>query len=322
MNRILHFYILCLLMTTAHVAPALDIPYLTGRVNDYAQILTPEANNSLSEKLRIHEEGTTNQVVVLTLQSLDGESIDDFAYRVFNDWKLGQTGKDNGVLIVVVPDDRKMRIEVGYGLEATLSDVLASRIIQHIMAPRFREGDYNGGITEGAVAVIEILEGIDVQGLADLSNIDDSSTSGLSGLESPDLSIMERILIGAFIFGLIGLFTILGILTPGFGWFLYFFLIPFWAMFPIIVLGVKGAFVLLIIYLVGFPLTKLILSRSEWYKKSKNELRTSGTTSFGGMTFSSRSSGSSGSSWSSGGSSRSFSGGGGRSGGGGSSGGW
>lgn len=322
MNHTIRFIILALLLTAVVPVWGIEIPYLTGRVNDYAQILAPEANNSLSEKLRIHEEGTTNQVVVLTLQSLDGESIDDFAYRVFNDWKLGQTGKDNGVLIVVVPDDRKMRIEVGYGLEATLSDVLASRIIQHIMAPRFREGDYNGGITEGAVAVIEILEGGDAQGLTDLSNIDDSSTSGLSGLESPDLSIMERILIGAFIFGLIGLFTILGILTPGFGWFLYFFLIPFWAMFPIIVLGVKGAFVLLIVYLVGFPLTKLILSRSEWYKKSKNELRTSGTTSFGGMTFSSRSSGSSGSSWSSGGSSRSFSGGGGRSGGGGSSGGW
>ena len=321
MNRTIQFWILCLLMTIAYASPALDIPYLTGRVNDNAQIMTAEAIHSLSEKLRLHEEGTTNQVVVLTLRSLEGESIDDFAYRVFNEWKLGQKGKDNGVLIVVVPDDRKMRIEVGYGLEANLSDVLASRIIQNVMAPRFREGDYSGGITEGALAVIEILEGGDAQGLTDLSNIEESSTTGLSGLESPDLSIMERILIGAFIFGLIGLFTVLGILTPGFGWFIYVFLIPFWAMFPIIVLGVKGAFALLITYLVGFPVTKLILSRSKWYQKSKNELRTTGTTSFGGMTFSSRSSGSSGSSWSSGGGS-SFSGGGGRSGGGGSSGGW
>lgn len=119
---------------------------------------------------------------------------------------------------------------------------------------------------------------------------------------------MTRILIGAFIFSIIGLFTIIGIITPGVGWFLYFFLIPFWAMFPIIVLGVRGAFICLVTYLVIFLVAKLRLKHSKWYKKARTGLRTKGRASIGGFMFNS---GSSGGSWSSG-----FSGGGGSSGGG------
>ena len=106
-----------------------------------------------------------------------------------------------------------------------------------------------------------------------------------------------RILLGAFIFGIIGLFTFIGVMTPGMGWFLYLFLIPFWAMFPIIILGVKGALVLLGIYVVGFPIAKLIVARSAWYEKAKKDLKSKGTTTIGGFTMSSGGSG--GSSWSS-----------------------
>lgn len=308
------------LLATAQKAGCIEVPYLSGRVNDYAQILSDHARETLGEKLREHEDRTTNQVVVLTLPSLQGENIEDFSNRVFNEWGLGQQGQDNGILIVVVPDEKRMRIEVGYGLEASMPDIMAGRVIREVMAPRFREGDFDAGISEGALAVIDILEGQELPESAEpYDGTGAESLSDLGDLDS-DLSWPMRILLGAFIFGIIGLFTIVGILTPGFGWFLYLFLIPFWATFPIIILGTRGTLVLLIVYVIGYPVTKLYLRKSKWYIKAKSDLRTKGKASIGGFTFSS---GGSGSSWSSGSSSSGgFSGGGGSSGGGGASGGW
>jgi uncharacterized protein len=317
------FIAFCVVLFPAYIAVTTDVPYLTGRVNDNAHILSPETIRILTDSLRMHEMRTTDQVVILTLPTLDGESIEDFANNVFNTWKLGQKDKDNGVLIIVVPNDRKMRIEVGYGLEGTLPDLAASNIIQNIITPSFKNGDYNKGLTEGTLSVIKILEGGYVeQAYSEAEEQSVSTDSGLSGFESPDMPITERILIGAFIFGLIGLFTVIGILTPGFGWFLYIFLIPFWAMFPIIVLGTKGALVCLITYMLIYPSAKLILKRTDWYKKAKIDIATKGHASIGGFTYSS---GGSGGSWSSGSSHSGgggFSGGGGSSGGGGASGSW
>ena len=315
-------FIIYVLFSFVSNAGKINVPYLTGRVNDDAQILSENTIKMLGERLKAHEDKTTNQIVILTISSLEGESIEDYANRVFNEWKIGQKDKDNGVLMVVVPDERKMRIEVGYGLESALPDILAGRIIRNIMAPSFREGDYDGGITKGAQAIIDVLEGKSLPETQEMDEKDNSSgQAGISGFESPDMSITSRILIGAFIFGILGLFTVLGILTPGFGWFLYLFLIPFWAMFPIVVFGSKGALVCFIIYLIIYPGTKLYLRHTDWYKKAKKDLRTKGKASIGGFTFTS---GGSGGSWSSGsgGSSGGFSGGGGSSGGGGASGGW
>ena len=148
-----------LLVVAAFTVSAADVPYLTGRVVDNAEILSPETRRALEEKLAAHERATTNQVVVLTLESLEGESIEDFAVHVFEQWKLGQQGKDNGVLLVVVPGERRLRIEVGYGLEGTLTDIQAGRIIRDIVTPRFRDGDYNGGIGAGVAAIVTLLEG-------------------------------------------------------------------------------------------------------------------------------------------------------------------
>ena len=146
-----------------------------------------------------------------------------------------------------------------------------------------------------------------------------------SAFEDPDLSLTERILFGAFIFGIIGLFTVIGVVTPGMGWFLYFFLIPFWAMFPIIVVGVDGALRLLVTYLVAFPVAKILLARRPWYRKAREDLKTKGKAHLGGFTLGGGSR-SSDSSWrSTSGSSSgsgSFSGSGGTSGGGGASGRW
>mgnify|MGYP001228049727 CR=1 FL=1 len=316
------FVIVSLALCSTITALCDDIPYLMGRVNDYAGILSESAANSMGIILKSHETRTSNQVVVLTVNSLDGVSIEDFSNRVFNEWKLGQKDRDNGILIVVVPDERRMRIEVGYGLEGVLPDIAAGRIIQNIMAPRFREGDYDGGITAGVNAVVNILEGGEEpayeSGIAERSSFFDNQMS--------DMPIGMRILIGEFIFGPLLVFTILGIMTPGMGWFLYFFLIPFWATFPVFVLGPRGTLVIFILYLVIYPLTKIFFKRMPWYEKATNDLLTKGYADVGGFTLSS---GSSGGSWSSGNSfsgggrrSGGFSGGGGSSGGGGASGRW
>jgi len=312
-------------------ALAADVPYLTGRIVDDAEILSAATVQKLSAQLKAHEERTTNQVAVLTVKSLEGESVEDFAVRVFEQWKLGQKGKDNGVLVVVAPKDRRMRIEVGYGLEGTLTDATAARIIRDRMTPRFKNNDYDGGIAQGVSAIVSTLDGVEPSSSGTSASTDGGAGAKgfLSFLDSADVSEFEkdlppwpmRILLGAFIFGIIGLFTIIGVMTPGMGWFLYLFLIPFWAMFPIVVVGVKGALLLLVIYVIGFPVAKLVLRGTPWYAKAAKEMKASGRTSVGGMVITSGGS-SSGGSWSSGSSGGGFSGGGGSSGGGGASGSW
>jgi len=299
---------------------AADVPYLTGRVVDNAEILKPPTRDQITTLLKAHEDKTSNQIAVLTLSTLDGESVEGYATRAFAAWKLGQKGKDNGVLVVVVPNDHKMRIEVGYGLEGTLPDVAAARIIRNVMTPAFKAGDYDKGVGEGVAAIVAQLEGRGDAASTSASLADTGATS--SGkkssfeFEGPDIPWYMRILLGCFIFGIIGLFTVVGVATPGVGWFLYAFLIPFWAMFPIIVIGPKATVGVLAVYLIGYPIAKLILSRNPAYQKAALEMKTKGSTTFGGMVISS---GGSSSGSSSGGG---FSGGGGSSGGGGASGSW
>ena len=302
----------CLIgLLAAFSALAVDVPYLSGRVVDNAEILKAETKRNLAARLKAHEQETSEQIAVLTVPSLEGESIESYAEQVFNTWKLGQKGKDNGVLVLVAPTERRMRIEVGSGLEGTLTDVAASRIVRNVMTPRFKEGNFDAGIEQGVAAVIGQLTG-GAAPAADAPPVAERKSD--SFFEGPDLPLTERILIGAFIFGIIGLFTVIGVLTPGMGWFLYFFLIPFWAMFPIVVVGTTGALYLFGTYLVAFPIAKLIVSRRPWYEKAKQDIKSKGVAQIGGFTVGGRSGGSS---WSSGSSS-----GGGFSGGGGSSGSW
>ncbi|HOG82845.1 MAG TPA: TPM domain-containing protein [Smithellaceae bacterium] len=310
------FFVIIAFALAAFPAFAVDVPFLTGRVTDNAQILSDETRKAVTANLKAHEEKTTNQIAVLTVPTLDGVSIEEYAVTVFNTWKLGQKGKDNGILLIVAPKDRKLRIEVGYGLEGTMTDGIAGSIIRNAITPFFKNNDYDRGIDEGVRAIINVLEGGQVPAETAKSGEDVKKSSALD-LEVADISITEKILFGAFIFGIIGLFTAVGILTPGMGWFLYFFLIPFWATFPIVVLGTSGTLYLLITYVVGFPIAKLLLTRTDWYKKAQKDLKTKGSANIGGFTVGS---GGGGSSWSSGGSS--FSGGGGSSGGGGASGSW
>lgn len=308
MRKALRLALIAGTLSVAMIAFGADVPFLSGRVTDNAEILSPGTRSALTEQLKNHEDRTGNQIAVLTVPTLGGESIEDYAVAVFSAWKLGKKGKDNGVLIIVVPNERCMRIEVGYGLEGTLTDGAAGRIIRNAMAPRFKASDYDGGVGVGVKNVIDVLEG--GKGPDAEANID-GKTAESSGLHinEPDLPITERILFGAFIFGIIGLFTVIGILAPGVGWFLYFFLIPFWAMFPIAVVGTTGALYMLGTYMVVFPIAKLLLAKTALVKKMEEGFSTKGRTSIGGFTVSSGSSGRSSFS-----SSSSFSGGGGSSG--------
>jgi uncharacterized protein len=149
--------LLALLMGSA--ADARDVPPLTGRVVDLAQVLPPATAEELSSRLKAHEDKTTNQVAVLIIPSLEGEPLFDFSHRVATTWKLGQRGTDNGALLLVAIKDRKVRLEVGYGLEGALTDARSAQIIRNEIVPRFRAGDFAGGVAAGVDAVLKTIEG-------------------------------------------------------------------------------------------------------------------------------------------------------------------
>jgi uncharacterized protein len=140
-------------------ALALDFPALNGRVVDDAGILDGETRAALTQKLAEFEAKTTDQFVVVTLKSLQGTSIEDFGVELGRHWQIGQRDKNNGVLLIVAPNERRVRIEVGYGLEGALTDAVSRLIIENGIAPRFRAGDFAGGITRGVDDIISVLNG-------------------------------------------------------------------------------------------------------------------------------------------------------------------
>lgn len=148
-----------LLVAVGVAYAALTFPQLTGRVVDDAGILSSDTQQRLTALLAEHEQQTGNQVVVVTLKSLEGTSIEDYGYQLGRAWGIGKKGKDNGVLVIVAPNEHKTRIEVGYGLEGTLTDAQSALIIQDVMLPFFRKGDYDSGVLAGTVDVLRALGG-------------------------------------------------------------------------------------------------------------------------------------------------------------------
>lgn len=138
---------------------ALEAPPLTGRVNDLARMLPPESLQRLEQRLAGFERDTSNQVVILTLPTLQGDDIDQFAIRVADAWKIGQKGRDNGVLLVIAQAERKVRIEVGMGLQGVLPDITAGRIIRDVMRPHLKSGNYDLGINAGVESIIAATKG-------------------------------------------------------------------------------------------------------------------------------------------------------------------
>lgn len=142
-----------------------EFPELTGRVVDQAELLEATVESRLSGMLKAHEDATFEQVVVVTVPDLQGNAIEEYGYLlgrhwgIWQDWRIGQKGKDNGALLIVAPNERKVRIAVGYGLEGRLTNTQSSAIINQIITPSLSEGDYAQGISQGVEAMIQVLGG-------------------------------------------------------------------------------------------------------------------------------------------------------------------
>ncbi|PLR28056.1 methanol dehydrogenase [Caulobacter zeae] len=149
------FIALLAFATAAFAAPT--FPPLSGRVVDQAGILSPAAEQQLSDELATLEKQTGRQLVVATLSSLQGYEIEDYGYQLGRAWGIGEKDRNTGALLIVAPSERKVRIEVGYGLEPVLTDALSSVIIQSAILPRFKAGDMEGGIVAGTDAIVKQL---------------------------------------------------------------------------------------------------------------------------------------------------------------------
>ncbi len=150
---------LLLALTQLTLSSALEVPPLRGRVNDLAGMMPASRVSALQEQLRRFEEETGHQIAVLIIPSLQGEVLEDFSIKVAETWKIGKKGFDNGAILLIAKNERKLRIEVGYGLEGILPDAIASRIIREIIVPHFRANDYAGGIEAGVEAIMKVTSG-------------------------------------------------------------------------------------------------------------------------------------------------------------------
>ncbi|PLY03407.1 MAG: hypothetical protein C0622_04460 [Desulfuromonas sp.] len=153
--------LLCLLLLTLTVvaAQALEVPKPGGYVSDKAGMISQTTELKLDQFLREFENSDSTQIVVLTIPTLEDEALEEFSMKVFENWKIGQLGKDNGALLLIAKKERAIRIEVGYGLEGRLTDLLAGRIIDNEISPRFKQGDFDGGVISGVLAMAEAVRG-------------------------------------------------------------------------------------------------------------------------------------------------------------------
>jgi uncharacterized protein len=292
---------IALVLTASLAWGAKEVPFLAARVNDLAGLLQPAERERLETKLADLERRTGAQVAALTVDSLEGDSVEDYAVRVFQTWKLGRKDVNDGVLFVVAKQERRMRIEVGYGLEARLTDASSRQILDDIVRPQFRAGNFGAGIEAGLDAISAVIQG--------------------ASLPAPKREPARQIgsVVGILVFALmfltvIGTFSVVALLTPGTaGWFLYLFLTPFYAIFPTIVLPPYGGVVMGGAWLILFPVLRALLHSPAGTKFRKQHGWVMAPSSGGG--------GWSGGGFSSGGGGG-FSGGGGSSGGGGASSSW
>ena len=155
----------CLIAAFLLIAAALPLraadqpafPALTGRVVDEVGVLSPQATGRLTAELAAHEKRTGQQVVVAVIKSLGGHAVEEYGYQLGRVWGIGQKGTNTGAILLVAPSDRKVRIEVGYGLEGELTDALSATIINEVILPRFRKGDVEGGVVTGAEEILRAL---------------------------------------------------------------------------------------------------------------------------------------------------------------------
>jgi uncharacterized protein len=182
------------ILSIPSLVSALDVPPQTGRIVDLAHVLPPNESEQLTKQLKAHDEKTGNQVAVLILPSLEGEPLEEYSHRVATTWKLGQKGTDNGVLLLVALKERKLRIEVGYGLEGTLTDLRSARIIRQEISPRFKAGDFPAGVRAGIDAILKTIEG---------TYQPPESSTGRPALESGAFQLVVTGIIVGFLAGMV-----------------------------------------------------------------------------------------------------------------------
>jgi uncharacterized protein len=312
---------------------SLEVPYLIQRVTDNANILSPEVVTELEKKLESHERNTSNQIAVLIIKSLEDEILEQFSMKVVETWKLGTKGKDNGVLLLIVLEDRKIRIEVGYGLEGSLTDAICNFIIRSRIVPRFKERNFDGGVKEGINAIISSVEGNSLIPEA----IESTSGKKIKDIVSICIGVIVLLILAFFIIMiLIWLFRFTFMTQGWVSWIFFTIFLPVYILIPwaLIILISSNEYIWIWFFIIGgdYILMKLWFSFSKEGKRLcrkhsvdlslfPTKFFSSGnwkTTSSSSSSFTSYRSSSP--SWSS--SSRSFSGGGGSFGGGGASGGW
>ena len=161
LNQARHLWLSCLialaLLVTGGMASAQTFPALTGRVVDGANILSPETEAALTAKLATLETQSQRQFVIATIADLEGYEVSDYGYQLGRHWGIGNKDRNDGVILLVAPNERKVNISVGYGVEPVLTDALSGTIIRNDITPRFKDGDFNGGVTAGADAIIRQL---------------------------------------------------------------------------------------------------------------------------------------------------------------------
>lgn len=187
------------------------VPALKARVTDLTGTLTQSQVASLEQKLMAFEAKKGSQIAVLMLPTTQPESIEQFSIRVAETWKVGRKGTDDGLILVVAKDDRRLRIEVGYGLEGAVPDATAKRVISEVITPRFKAGDFNGGIAAGVDRLIGLVEG---EKLPPPSN--SNSLPGLGGMDPSDLvvpGLIFAVVVGSVLKSLLGRFP--GALVTG-----------------------------------------------------------------------------------------------------------
>jgi uncharacterized protein len=183
---ILAALVLCL----ASLAFALDFPPLTGRVVDQANIMTAQSRTDLETKLKELEDKSSIKLVVATVKSLQGSDVETYANDLFRYWKLGEAKKNNGVLLLIAPAEHKVRIEVGYGLGGTLTDALSSVIISSAIIPRFKTGDFSGGIERGVDGIVSVLSGDTADWQPKVHVRSDDASSDINDLFGPLLFML------------------------------------------------------------------------------------------------------------------------------------
>ncbi|MFQ6757256.1 MAG: TPM domain-containing protein [Deltaproteobacteria bacterium] len=231
-QRLLFLLGLCLLFVVAPAAAkALEVPQYQGYVTDLAGMISPAERQRLEQTLLAFEQSDSTQIAVLTIPSLEGDALEDFSIRAVEAWKIGQKGKDNGVLLLVSKDDRKIRIEVGRGLEGVLTDLLAGRIVDQVISPRFKAGQLDEGFAAGVAAIISAARG----------EFKGTGRPGRGARTSGQSSLFNYLIFFAILVGFLGrlskpagaltgaallpLFASLGVSSP-LGWLILLLLIP------------------------------------------------------------------------------------------------